>query len=255
MKNTGKFMIIIVTMLLITIPVIYMAFPVNVKSKVFIYCGAGLKPAMDEIAVMFEKKYGVSVEITYGGIGAIASQFFSTKIGDVFIVPDPLYFNKLRDEGYVKYFEKILVFKPVIAFKSGNSKHIKSLMDLLRDDVKVGLGDPRIPAIGRAAKQVLENAGIVNEVFNKTIVYTSTVNELATYIKANAIDAAIVWKAVAIAYGLEYIEIDEKYNVEYPVYAVVLTTTNNEKASLDFINFLKSDEARNIFIKKGFSPA
>ena len=254
MSNKVK-ALLIVAMLLLLITILLMKVPMQAKSKVFVYCGAGLKPAMDKIVKLFEKKYGVLVEISYGGIGAIASQFFASKMGDVFIVPDPLYFSKLREKGYVKSYSKILVFTPVIAFAKGNPKNITLLSDLLRSDVKVGLGDPRVPAIGRAAKEILERARIADAIYNKTVVYTSTVNELATYIKTGAIDAAIVWRAVAISYGLDYVEIDSKYNVEYPVYAVVLTTTSNEFLSEEFVKFLKTEDVKRIFVEEGFTSA
>jgi len=254
MSNKVKALLIVAVLILFTLTLL-MKVPMQAKNKIFIYCGAGLKPAMDEIVKLFEEKYGVSVEISYGGVGAIASQFFTSRMGDIFIVPDPLYFNKLKEKEYVKSYSEILVFTPVIAFAKGNPKNITSLFDLLRSDVRVGLGDLRVLAVGRAAKKILEKANIANAVFNKTVVYTSTVNELATYIKTGAIDAAIVWRAVAISYGLDYVEIDERYNVKYPVYAVILSTTTNEKLSKMFIEFLKTDEVKRIFIEKGFTPA
>ena len=254
MNNRVKALLIVAVLLILSLTLLMKA-PMQAKNKLFIYCGAGLKPAMDDIVKLFEKKYGVSVEISYGGTGAIVSQFFASKVGDVIIIPDPLYFDKLKKKGYVDSYTEILVFTPVIAFAKGNPKNITSLSDLLRSDVRVGLGDPRIPAIGRAAKKILENAGIANIVFNKTVVYTSTVNELATYIKTGAIDAAIVWKAVAISYGLDYVEIDEKYNVKYPVYAVILTTTSNRELSRTFLDFLKTNEVKAIFKEKGFTSA
>ncbi len=254
MGNKAKALVITMLLLMLTL-VLFVKVPMHAKNKVFVYCGAGLKPAMDEIVKLFESKYGVTIEITYGGVGAIASQFFASKIGDVFIVADPLYFDKLEEKGYVKLYSKVLVFTPVIAFARGNPKKITSLSDLLRSDVKVGLGDPRVPAIGRAAKEILERAGIAGAVYNKTAVFTSTVNELATYIKTGAINVAIVWRAIAISYGLDYVEINSKYNVKYPVYAVVLTTTTNEKLSKEFVKFLKTEDSRRIFVEKGFTPA
>jgi len=254
MDNKAKALIITMLFLMFTLA-LFAKVPMHAKNKVFIYCGAGLKPAMDEIVKLFESKYGVTIEITYGGIGALASQFFASKIGDVFIVPDPLHFDKLEENGYVKLYSKVLVLKPVIAFAKDNPKNITSLFDLLRSDVKVGLGDPRVPAIGRAAKEVLEKAGIAEAVYNKTVVFALTVNELATYIKTGAIDVAIVWRATAISYGLDYVEISSKYNVEYPVYAIVLTITMNEKLSKEFIKFLKTEDSRRIFVEKGFTPA
>jgi len=254
MSNRAKTLLIVAVLVLFTLTLL-MKVPMQAKSKIFVYCGAGLKPAMDEIVRLFEEKYGVSVEISYGGVGTIASQYFASKMGDIFIVPDPLYFNKLKEKGYVKSYSEILVFTPVIAFAKGNPKNVTSLFDLLRSDIRVGLGDPRVPAVGRAAKKILEKAGIANAVFNKTVVYTSTVNELATYIKTGIIDVAIVWRAVATSYGLDCVEIDGRYNVKYPVYAVILSTTANEDLSKMFIEFLKNDEVKRIFMEKGFTPA
>ena len=49
------------------------------------YVGAGMQKPMDEIAKMFEKKYGIKVEYDYAGSGYLYSKILATKEGDIFM--------------------------------------------------------------------------------------------------------------------------------------------------------------------------
>ncbi len=50
------------------------------KKVIHVYCGAGMRKPMDEIAKEFEKEYGVKVLCDYAGSGYLLAKIEATKI-------------------------------------------------------------------------------------------------------------------------------------------------------------------------------
>ena len=50
----------------------------------FVYCGAGMKDPMDEIAAAFTEKSGIEVNYKYAGSNTLLSQIELTEIGDIY---------------------------------------------------------------------------------------------------------------------------------------------------------------------------
>ncbi|MEA2035431.1 MAG: substrate-binding domain-containing protein, partial [Euryarchaeota archaeon] len=50
-----------------------------------VYCGAGLRDPMDEIAEVFKQKEGISVDYIFGGAAQLLSQMELVKQGDAYM--------------------------------------------------------------------------------------------------------------------------------------------------------------------------
>ena len=75
-------------------------------------------------------------------------------------------------------------------------------MDLVKPEIKLGLGDEKACAIGRKCKAIFEKNNISWEDVEKNLKFQSmTVNELGIQIQAKSLDAVIVWDAVAGYYA------------------------------------------------------
>jgi molybdate transport system substrate-binding protein len=149
--------------------------------------------------------------------------------------------------------KKILAyFVPVIFVQVGNPKNIRSLRDLIKPGIRIGVGDERSCAIGKKTLKILKKNKIPLAAIKKNVVYKSaTVNELGLAIGLKNIDAAIVWDANArhFAEQGEIIPIPPAENIPSKIPVVVLKSSSFPKLAKKFVEFASSEEGKKIWQK------
>ncbi len=168
-----------------------------------LYCAAGMRVPMDKLAAEYEEKYGVRVEIQYNGSNALLVQLQADKFNeaDLYLAGDDFYTQKAKDLGLAVEQLPIAYMRPVIAVPKDSEKKIESIKDLLREDVRVVIGNPDAAAVGRAVRKRLnrfetEEGSLWTQLESNVVengVMKPTVNEVATDIKLGAVDAGIIW--------------------------------------------------------------
>ena len=114
-----------------------------------VYCAAGLKQPVEAIAAKYRAEFGVEVQLQYGPTGALISNLRVAKRGDLFIAADDGSVADARKFELVREVLPLVRQHPVIAVRVGNPKNIRTLADLLRDDVKLALSTPDAASISR----------------------------------------------------------------------------------------------------------
>jgi len=224
--------------------------------KLLLYCGAGIRPPVAEMAAEFGKRHAVEVECDYAGSNILLSRLKLTRRGDLYMPGDVHYVEQAEEEGLIASKRKACYFIPVILVKKGNPKGIGGLADLARPGVKLGLGDPKACAIGRKSVKIFQKAGIPASENKKNTVFSSlTVNELGLHVKAGKIDATIVWDATAAYYAdvAEVVRIPTEKNVISTVPVAVLGFSKHKALAEEFARFVCSEEGKRIFRKHGYT--
>lgn len=225
------------------------------QDTLLVYSGAGLRNATDEIAQVFEEKYNVKIEYHYTGSAQNLAQIELTQEGDLYIPGALSYGKKAEEKGFVSNMQNVCYHIPVIAVPEGNPAGIEKLEDLSKSGVKVVLGDPKGPAIGKTAAKILKNANILDAVNTNLESTTATVNEIVTYVSMKQCDAAIIWEDNAVGVdGIEVIQITPEQNDIKTVPVCVLSFSQKEELAQNFADFIVSQEGKNIFKKHGFKP-
>ena len=223
--------------------------------ELLIYCGAGLKNPMNEIGELFEDEYDVEINYIFGGSGTLLDQIESEEEGDAYMPGGMYYFEQAKDEGFIEYEEYVAYHTPVIAVQEGNPKHIESLDDLAGEDVEVALGDPEKCAIGIVTEEILDNADIADEVYENTEIYAMTNTELVELISEEEVDAVIVWQSSLFDREDEtdMVEISEDVNEIDIIPIGTLTFSEDEALAKKFVDFVASDEGKEVFEDYGFT--
>ena len=213
----------------------------EVEDTLVVFCAAGIKKPVAEIARRYQDEFGVEVQLQYGGTGTLLSQVQIAKQGDLFIAADDTAVATAKEKGAVREVLVMAVQYPVIAVAEGNPKGIKTADDLLRDDVRVALGDPKSASIGKATRRGMGSRWEALE--EKAAVVKLTVTEIAQDLRVDAVDAAVIWNSTVPQFkGLEAVRAPE-FDAELDNVSVsVLDATTQPAGALRFARYLAAPE-------------
>jgi len=226
-------------------------------TPVRVFCGAALKPAVEKVALEYERLYKVPVELQYGPSQTLLASIAVTKSGDLYIPGDDSFLEQAREKELIAETIPLAKMAVVVAVRAGNPKNIQSLADLRRADVKVGLPNPDAAAAGRLAREALRAAVAWDEIEARTAVFKPTPNDIATDVKLGAVDAGLVFDAVAKQVPeLEILTLPELAPAVADVSVAVLRHSQQPTAALRFARYLAAaDRGLKQFAALGYTVA
>lgn len=220
--------------------------------SLLVYCGAGMSEPMEEIADLFEEREGVEVQYTFGGSAQLLSQIELYQTGDLYMPGARSDIESAIEKGFVDETRDVVYHVPCIVTPKGNPAGIDSLECLAEPGVRVALGDPTGPAIGKVSKKILESLGIWDEVGENVVAFSGTVNELLVYVSLGQADAAIVWEDLFNPDEMEMVEIPREKNEIKVVSIGTLIFSEDKEVTERFMNFVVSEEGKEVFVDHGF---
>jgi molybdate transport system substrate-binding protein len=221
------------------------------------YVGAGLRPPVDELIATFAAETGNAVEAEYGGSGPLAARVEETGKGDIFLPGSTAFTEPLEKKGLIGGTRVLVLHGPVIAVHASKAEAIRTLADLGKPGIKVGIGDPQAMALGRTAEQILDRIPEGPAIRANVVVRAATVKQLATYVLDGNVDAAIVGAADAAQNPGKFTLVTippDLYQAERVPVAVIKASANPKEAE-QFAAFLATDKALAVFARYGFPPA
>jgi ABC-type molybdate transport system substrate-binding protein len=121
---------------------------------------------------------------------------------------------------------------------------------LTASGIRLGIADERAAAIGRITPELFRANGVEMDAIRANVAYTSvTAPELGQAVTLGHVDAAIVWRPVAMQYPLtDSVEIPVDLNRISPIdAAVVRGGAHSGTIAADFVDFLAGSFAREVF--------
>jgi len=232
----------------------------NSKTEnITLHAGAGLRDAADELIQVFEKENpNIKINANYAGSGRLLGQIITGNLGGLFMPGDVFYVDQAIKKGAAieSTKNKIAYFVPVIFVQKGNPKNIYLLKNLERKNVRIGLGDERIAAIGKRTLKIFEKNKIpYDKIKKQVVVKTATVNELGIAIAAKTVDVVILWDVIARQFTKsgDIISIPVSENIISEIPIVMLKPTVNKSAAQKFIDFCISKKGKEILKEKGYN--
>lgn len=227
------------------------------QQSLHVFAGAAAKPAITEVANLFEQNYGVKVEVTYGSSGEVLSQILISQTGDVYIPGSDDYMNKAEDKGVIiKDTRRIICYlKPVIVVQKGNPKKIHCLKDLTQPGIKIAIGVPQAVCLGDIAYQIFRKAGITNRIKNNIITYAHNCEHLLTLVKLKQVDAIIGWdfyENLAKA-EVETISLPEEIANLRNIPVAVVSFSKQRRLADTFVHFISDSNGKEVFKRYGYN--
>ena len=252
-RYTALFILIVLVCSLLN-PMFVMA---KETDSLMLYCAAGIRYAVEEVIQDYKKEYGIEVQPTWAGSGALISIMDVARKGDLYLAADEDHIQIARDKGLVLEAIPIAYQRPVIAVRKGNPRKIQSLDDLLQDGLTISLAN-ETASIGKKAIAVLKKFDLWEKVkahVDRNGVYKPTVNEVANDLLLGMADAGIVWDTTVLQYGdrLEMIPIADTDEFIEQVTISVLEFSKYPTSALAFARYLTArDRGLVRFKEKGW---
>jgi molybdate transport system substrate-binding protein len=213
-----------------------------------------IKPIND---LYMSKNADVVITTNLGSSGNLQTQIENGAPTDIFISAASKQMNALQDKQLIidSTRKDILNNKVVLIVPPDSTLNITSFEELTGDDVtKIAMGDPAFVPAGQYGQKVLDQLGLADALKDK-LVLGSDVRQVLTYVESSNVDAGIVYLTDALTSPSVKVVADAPDNINasivYPV--AVIKSSKNVAAAEEYIDFLSTSQAKEIFEKFGFS--
>lgn len=225
------------------------------KSQVIIFAAASTTDAINTISANFARKNNIEVVCNFASSSVLAQQIESGAEADIFLSANQKWADYLAEKNYAGTRTDLLANTIVIIVPADSTLPPDSA-DILFDEtvVNIAMGDPAAVPVGKYGKQALTTLGLWDKIESKVSAAKDVRSALA-FVETKAAEAGIVYSTdaaisdkVKIVYQFPDDSMAEP--VTYP--AMTLANALNKENAKLFFEYLKSNEAREVFNSYGF---
>jgi molybdate transport system substrate-binding protein len=252
----GKLMVGITQVIFLGIGLICCTKP---NDKVVVATAANVQFVMRELQKTFEQETGTKLDIVVSSSGKLTTQIQEGAPFDVFVSADTRYPQEIFANGGADNPPKIYA-RGTLVLWTRDSTVAPTLTMLTQADVKkIALANPETAPYGKAAVQVLQKAGLLEEI-NSKLVYGESIAQTTQYIATGAADIGFTALSVVLSPEMKgkgsWVLLDSASYEPIDQAAIVLKhseTSPKRGKSQQFYDFLYSEKARAIFRQNGYS--
>lgn len=219
-----------------------------------VFVGSATKPAIEDAASTFEKESGIKLLLHFGGSGKMLSEMKLARRGDLYLPGSSDYMDLAKREGLVlaDTEKRIAYVVPAINVPAGNPKNIRSLEDLARPGVRIGIARPDAVCVGLYGVEVLERAGLAARVRPNVVTHAESCEKTAQLVALGTVDAVLGWEVFHFwepdKIETVFLKPEQVARIGYIPIAVAAFSTQRPKAQ-QFIDFLAGPEGQAMFKK------
>lgn len=225
-------------------------------TEIMVSAAASLKDSLTEIQNAYAQKAPeVKLTIVYGASGTLQQQIEQGAPVDLFISAGKAQMDALEQKNLLVKESKVdLVGNELVLITGKDKNKITSFEDMTKADVdKIGIGTPESVPAGKYAQESLTSLKLWDTLKPK-FVMAKDVTQVLNYVETGNVEAGLVYKSDA--QGSEKVKVvaaapaSSHKPISYP--AAVISSTKNKQTAEDFLKYLQSSEAQQVFEKYGF---
>jgi molybdate transport system substrate-binding protein len=229
------------------------------EKTITVFAAASMKNALDDVNAAYTKATGVKVVSSYAASSALAKQIEGGAPADVFVSADLKWMDYLIDKKVIKTGTRVNLLGNKLVLIAPKDSRIGNVtigkgFDLaeLAGDGKIATGDVKAVPVGRYAKAALENLGSWAAAEPK-FAMADNVRAALLLVSRGEASLGIVYETDArVDSSVKIIgafPADSHEPITYPVAA----TINAKPEAAGYLSFLRSQEAKTVFEKYGFT--
>lgn len=227
------------------------------ERTLLVFAGAVNKPVLSELAKSFETKAKCAVQLSVSGSGIALSQIDHEKVGDVYVPGSDDFMQRAKEKGAVDpCSERLLAWLvPAINVPKGNPKGIRTLADLARPGLRVGIADANATCLGVVAEQMLRVLGLEGAVKGNVATYPLSCEAIESVLEMGEVDAIIGWDVFEhwAPEKIETVPIPKEVAIRRYISAAVVTYSKQKHLAQQFVDFLASQQGKSAYSKYGYA--
>ena len=243
------------------------------KIELVVFAAASMTETLTELGSRYMAAHeNVTIVFNFDSSGTLKTQIEEGAVCDVFISAGQKQMNQLDinadpavNVGGLDFVLdgtrfNILENKVALAVPEGNPRNIHSYEDL-RDGLQDGtvllaMGNADVP-VGQYTQKILAYYELDEAALAQAgcLTYGTNVKEVTTQVSEGAVDCGIIYQTDAASAGLTVVDTATAEMCGQVIYpAAVLKASENAETAQDFLAFLTSAEAAEVFSAVGFTP-
>ncbi|MBU1317533.1 MAG: molybdate ABC transporter substrate-binding protein [Alphaproteobacteria bacterium] len=228
------------------------------QQPVTVFAAASMKNALDAASTAWTEKSGIATSISYAGSSALARQIEAGAPADLFISADLQWMDYLAAQDLIDTASRTSLLGNrivLIGARGAPAVDIGPGFDLaaLIGDGKLAMAAPDSVPAGRYGKAALESLGVWPSVAAK-VAGAENVRAALQYVARGEAPYGIVYRTDAAADpNVTVVGIFPETSHPPIVYPVAPLRDADNPAAADYLEFLKSEEARPFFEAEGFA--
>ena len=243
------------------------------QAEVVVFAAASMTETLSELGDRFQTEHP-EIELTFNfdSSGTLKTQIQEGADCDLFISAAQKQMNALditadreKNPDRLDFIDPdtrldLLENKVALVVPEGNPKSIRSYEDLAKrlndGSVLLAMGNADVP-VGQYTQKIFDYYKLNEEKLAEAglLTYGSNVKEVTTQVAEGAVDCGIIYQTDAYSAGLDIVDTATEEmcgKVVYP--AAVLKASKHPTAAKQFLEYLQSDQAYEVFTKVGFTP-
>ena len=233
--------------------------PASAAEKVVVFAAASLKNALDVVNAAWQTDVGKTVTISYAASSALAKQIEEGAPADVFISADLDWMKYLSDKKLTKPETELKLLGNRIVLIAPEESAVEAtiapnfpLAELLGDG-RLAIGNVKAVPAGKYGKAALEALGVWTSVEGK-VAQAENVRAALKFVALGETPLGIVYQTDAAAEpGVRIVATFPEDTHPPIVYPVAVTASSQNPDAAEFLKYLQSTKAKDLFERQGFT--
>ncbi len=226
------------------------------SDALLIAAAASLQNALEELDPLFESASGVTLSYNFAASGPLQQQIEQGAPVDLFISAAARQIDALQEKNLIvaNTRQNLLTNNLVLIVPSSSTLGLTSFRQLTNSNVRqIAIGEPRSVPVGQYAEELFKNLNIWDQLQPKFVLGNSVRNVLASVESGNA-DAGVVYTTDAKISSQVKQVATAPSNLHSPIIypMAIVTASRNQPAARSYAQFLRTQQAQEIFKKYGF---
>ncbi len=218
--------------------------------------------AISEAAITFTESTGIEVVLSFAASSVLAKQIEHGAPAGVYVSANPDWMDYLQEQDLIVgdsrhdiAQNRLAVIAPSDSGMTIEIDDPQTIIDALGDNGRLAVGDPSHVPSGRYARQALETLGIW-EVLESRLAPSANVRGALALVERGEAPLGIVYRTdTAVTDRVRIVELLPTDSHEQIIYPAARVKAGDSAAAAAFLDFLLSDQGRDILIAHEFMPA
>ncbi|MBD7983332.1 molybdate ABC transporter substrate-binding protein [Sporosarcina sp. Sa2YVA2] len=225
--------------------------------EIMVSAAASLTDALNNLKNVYEENNeNVLVTFNFGSSGKLATQLEQGAPSDLFLSASVKDMDKVTSLGLINEASKVNFTRNalVLITHTDSDLQMTSFEDIDPDNIgHFAVGEPESVPVGRYTKDVFDHLGMWNAL-KSHMVMGSDVRQVLTHVEMGNADLGVVYSSDAFISDKVKVlaEADPAWHAPIVYPGAVISEAKQPQAAQDFLDFLTSDEGKNVLKEYGF---